>query len=162
MVRELKIVMDIDQLSHRLAVRLLANVPVRCPYQPIGRHSGARSGHLRRAKVDGIAEDGCEKSVLIFRSLPRAKMGEVAAISSPAVDLQQQVGDFDAWQVRIGPPRCRLRFIRYLGGDGRDRQLAFFEGYTFKSICVQQGVDVQQSRLEKLKSLPQAGIAIGL
>ena len=105
--------MMVDQLGESLRVRLIPNMQRCQPVQLPGRSAGTSLGHLRNAKIDAVGEYGGEQQKLIFRRLASLQMSEVLAEPGPAINLQEQVCDFDMWEQSGCAAHQNTRFVGY-------------------------------------------------
>ena len=105
--------MMVDQLGECFRIGFVTNVQRCKPIELPGSCAGAGFRHLRDAEIDAVGEYGGEQQKLIFRRLAGLQMSEVFAEPGPAVDLQEQVGDFDMWKQSVCAAHQNTRFVGY-------------------------------------------------
>src|ERR1019366_835509 len=96
MPRKRQSVVIIDELSQGAGVGFLADMPLRRPVKARWRDAGAGFRHALKAKIEAIGEYSGKEPLFFCRRCAVTQIDKFLTESRPPINLQQQVGDFDA------------------------------------------------------------------
>ena len=97
-----------------------------------------------------VRQDGREQCGAIIGWPPIALVGEAFREAGPGIDLQQHIGDLQARQQAVGKLLRRFGFLRCIGTQRRDLQLAVNEGGIRQTPRLGQIRDNRQVALQQL------------
>jgi hypothetical protein len=118
-------------------------------------------GHRSEPEIDAVSENCSQQGFLVFRRSPIPLMREAAGEPGPAVDIEQDIGDFGAGNQIIGSIPQRFGFGRHGIAQRGDFQLSAGEIDVLELSRRGKRRDLNQLAPQCLPALLEIAAAIG-
>lgn len=136
--------MRLDESDQRRTVGFFPDVPIMDPGELAQADTATGLGHSCQPEVNTIGENGSEKDVAVIGRSAIPLMGEAGREAGPGIDFKQQVGDFHAWYQAVGGVSRSFGFVRHVGAQWGNFQLAVRDGGVGQSASLRQaGHDIE-------------------